>query len=77
MRITLRHIKIRDVVMDYRDNAEAGAVGWSGNLDIRPPWQREFVYKPKQRDAVIYSIQHGFPLNVMYWVENVGSRHVL
>ena len=43
--------------------------GYGGKLDIRPPFQREFVYKEKQRNAVIDSILKGFPLNVMYWAD--------
>ena len=42
-------------------------MGYGGRLDIRPKYQREFVYKDKQRDAVIETIRKGFPLNVMYW----------
>ena len=41
----------------------ATAVGY----DIRPLYQREFIYKDKQRDAVIDTITKDFPLNVMYW----------
>ena len=41
--------------------------GYDGKLDIRPPYQREFIYKDKQRDAVINTITKDFPLNVMYW----------
>ena len=41
--------------------------GYGGKLDIRPPFQREFVYRDKQRDAVIETINKNFPLNVMYW----------
>ena len=48
---------------------EGGVVGYVGKLDIRPPFQREFVYKAKQRDAVIDTIVRGFPLNVMYWAD--------
>lgn len=29
-------------------------------------YQREFVYKDKQRDAVIETVRKGFPLNTMY-----------
>ena len=36
-------------------------------MDIRPPYQREFIYKDVQRDAVIDTIAKCFPLNVMYW----------
>ena len=58
---------IRDLTADYADNEEAGVVGYGGKLDIRPPYQREFIYKHKQRDAVIETVFKGFPLNVMYW----------
>ncbi len=67
MKIELKHILIRDLVDGYRDSGEDGVVGYGGRLDIRPPFQREFVYNDKQRDAVIETIRHGFPLNVMYW----------
>ena len=39
----------------------------AGKLDIRPPYQREFIYKDKQRDAVIDTITQGLP----------AQRHVL
>lgn len=68
MKIELHKIKVREVVIGYVDNAEEGVVGYSGKLDIRPKYQREFVYKDKQRDAVIETVKNGFPLNVMYWV---------
>ena len=67
MKIELREIRIRELVADYVDDGEGGVRGYSGQLDIRPPYQREFIYKDKQRNAVIDSIKKGFPLNVMYW----------
>jgi hypothetical protein len=51
----------------YEDNLEDGVVGFDGQLDIRPAFQREFIYKDRQRDAVIETVSKGFPLNVMYW----------
>lgn len=69
MRITKCEIPIRDVVEDYWDDAEEGVSGYFGRLDIRPPYQREFVYKPAQRDEVIRTVMSGFPLNVMYWAK--------
>lgn len=68
MKIELKQITIDEVVKDYQDNLEAGVVGYDGKLDIRPPYQREFVYNGEQRDEVIRTIRKGFPLNVMYWV---------
>ncbi len=67
MDIQLKELTIRDLVEGYSDDGEGGVTGFGGKLDIRPPYQREFVYKAKQRDAVIDTVIKGFPLNVMYW----------
>lgn len=78
MKIELRRVTIREVATNYRDSAEEGVVGYDGRLDIRPKYQREFVYKDKQRDAVLATIRRGFPLNVMYWaVRGDGTYEVL
>ena len=68
MKIELHEIPIREVANGYIDNAENGVVAYGGKLDVRPAYQREFIYKDAKRDAVIDTIRHGFPLNVMYWV---------
>ncbi len=70
MEINLKEYTIRDVVNGYVNNDEEGVVGFGGKLNIRPKYQREFVYKDKQRDEVINTINNGFPLNVMYWAKN-------
>lgn len=78
MKIELRKITVAELSKGYQDNAEAGVVGFSGKLDIRPPFQREFVYKDKQRDAVINTVTKDFPLNVMYWaVRDDGTFEVI
>lgn len=69
MNINLHKVKIRDLVAGYVDDPVTGVFGCSGQLDIRPAYQREFVYKEKERDAVIRTVMRGFPLNVMYWVK--------
>ena len=74
MEINLEKIKIRDVVNGYVNNDEEGVVGFGGNLNIRPKYQREFVYKDKQRDEVINTIRSKFPLNVMYWVKSGDNQ---
>lgn len=70
MKIELKQIKVRDIVENYIDKNENGVFGYNNKLNIRPPYQREFVYKDSKRDAVIDTIKKGFPLNVMYWVKN-------
>ena len=68
MKIELKEITVREVANGYLDSAEEGVVGYGGLLDIRPKYQREFVYDEKKRNAVIDTIRKDFPLNVMYWV---------
>ncbi|MDZ4722496.1 MAG: DUF262 domain-containing protein [candidate division Zixibacteria bacterium] len=78
MKIDLHKIPIREVIVGYKDSAEEGVVAYSGKLDIRPKYQREFVYKEKQRNAVIETIKNSFPLNVMYWmIREDGGYEVL
>jgi len=78
MKIQLKDLSIRDLVAGYHDDGEGGVVGYGGKLDIRPPFQREFIYKGKQREAVITSIIKGFPLNVMYWsVRDDGAYEII
>lgn len=78
MDIELKEITVRELTEGYEDRDEAGVVGYNGKLDIRPPYQREFIYKDKQRDAVIDTIRKEFPLNVMYWaVREDGNFEVI
>ena len=67
MKIELKEITVCELTENYADNEELGVVAYSGRLDVRPKFQREFIYKPQQRDAVINTITKRFPLNVMYW----------
>ena len=75
MDIVLRQITVEKLTKGYRDDGEGGVVGYGGKLDIRPPFQREFVYKDKQRNAVIETINKDFPLNVMYWAYHIDDTY--
>lgn len=78
MKISLNTIKIAEVVAGYINSDEKGVSGYNGKLNIRPAYQREFIYGEKERNAVIDTIFAGFPLNVMYWVKNAdGTYEVL
>ncbi len=87
MKIELCEIPIQDVVnyskhlkecQGYIDKGEEGVYGMAGRLNIRPIYQREFIYKDTQRNAIIDTVRNNFPLNVLYWVENKdGSYEVL
>ena len=69
MKIELLDLTVEELVEEYEDDGDSGVTGYGGKLDIRPPFQREFIYKDKERNAVIDSILKGFPLNVMYWAD--------
>lgn len=70
MKIELLDLTVRELRDGYKDSAEDGVKAYRGLLDVRPPYQREFVYKDHQRAEVIRTVQRGFPLNVMYWAVN-------
>ena len=75
LKIDLLEIPVRDIVDSYVDSGISGVTGFHGKLNIRPAYQREFVYKESQRNAVIDTIWKGFPLNIMYWVQTKGDNH--
>lgn len=78
MKIELQEITIRELTEGYEDNGDDGVKGYGGKLDIRPPYQREFIYGDKDRTAVIDTVTSNFPLNVMYWaVRDDGTYEVI
>ena len=78
MKVDQEVITVHDLTDGYVDNNEKGVRGYGGRLDIRPPYQREFVYKDKQRDEVIQTAMKGFPLNSMYWaVRDDGDFEII
>jgi hypothetical protein len=71
-------LTVRDVTGGYEDSDELGVTAYDGKLNIRPKYQREFVYGDKQRKDVIRTVKNNFPLNVMYWMKNdEGTYEVL
>jgi len=78
MKIELKEITIKELSKDFLDNQEEGVIGYGGKLDIRPPYQREFIYNDKQRNLVINTVFKNFPLNVFYWaVKKDGTFEVI
>ena len=70
MNITLTEVKVADLIKDYEDKEEEGVFAYGNLLNVRPAYQREFIYEIKERRAVIDTVLKGFPLNTMYWVRN-------
>ena len=69
MTIKQTEVTVREITQGYTNNDEQGVRGFGGHLDIRPPYQREFIYNEKEQEAVITTVLNGYPLNVMYWVK--------
>lgn len=78
MEIKEQKITIRELTEGYVDNQEAGVKAFGGKLDVRPPYQREFVYNDKERETVIDTVSNHYPLNVMYWaVREDGTYEII
>lgn len=80
MKIERIQISVKDLVKDYEEKGTDGIEGitaYGGLLDVRPPYQREYVYAPKERDEVIRTIKKGFPLNTMYWAKTDDGHYEL
>lgn len=70
MKIELHQITIRELIDGYKNDEEEGVVAYHGLLNVRPKYQREFVYPIDKQVAVLNSIKQNFPIGVMYWVKN-------
>lgn len=70
MNIEETKITIRELVKGYVDNNEGGVFAYDGKLNVRPPYQREFIYGENERAAVIDTVINGYPLSIMYWSVN-------
>ena len=74
MEITRKSITIRELCEGYVNESETqiedAVKAYGGKLCVRPAFQRAFVYDKKQENAVIDTAMKGFPLNIMYWVDN-------
>jgi hypothetical protein len=71
-------ITIRDLYDGYVNNDEEGVVGYGGKLNIRPAYQREFIYNDKKRNEVVKTVNKNFPLNTMYWAKtNEGNFEMI
>lgn len=77
MKIQLNTIKVRDLIKDYSNKGEEGVFAYDSKLNVRPAYQREFIYSSGQQAAVIDSMLKGFPINTMYWVKNEDGTYEL
>ena len=81
---TFKQISIADLFNGFVDNEEEGVYTYiriDGELiktDIRPPYQREFVYSDDKRNKVIETLSRNLPLGVIYLAKNSdGTMEVI
>lgn len=77
MDIKQQKVTIRELHNGYINNNEEGVLGYGGKLNIRPKYQREFIYKEKQQELVIDTVKKHFPLNTIYWADNGDGTYEL
>lgn len=80
MKIERIQISIKELTDGYKEkglDGIEGIVAYHGKLDVRPPYQREYVYAPKERDEVMRTVKRGFPLNIMYWSKTENGQYEL
>ncbi len=80
MKIERIQVTVKELIEEYEEKGMdgiEGVVAYGGKLDVRPPYQREYIYQPKDRDQVIRSVMKGFPVNVMYWSKVGDNRYEL
>lgn len=65
-----KKLLIKDLTDMFIEDTKTGKVtAFGGKLNIRPAYQREFIYGTEEQQAVIDTIMKGYPLNVMYWAK--------
>lgn len=71
--------KIGEIAQGFNEDVNSSQVtAMNGRLDIRPKYQREYVYDDYKRDKVIDTVRRNLPLGIMYFVErDDGSLEVL
>lgn len=72
-------ITVRELCEGYVNETETciddPVMAYGGKLCVRPAFQRSFVYKKPQENAVIDTALKGFPLNIMYWADNGNDTY--
>ena len=71
-------LTIAKLVEGFLEDTKTGRVSaFGGKLNVRPPYQREFVYEIEKQKAVIETVLNGYPLNVMYWAKNGDTYELM
>lgn len=74
----IKSLQIEQLIIGYKEDKETNKVSaWRNTLQVRPEYQRQFVYNEKQEKEVIYSILRGRPLGIMYFAKDGDNFEVM
>ena len=60
-----KKLTIRDLVDSFFENTKTNQVtAFGGKLNVRPPYQREFVYELDKQKAVINTVLSGYNVSI-------------
>lgn len=73
-----KKLTVKELVEGFTEDTKTGkVVAFGGKLNVRPEYQREFIYEAEKQQAVIETIMKGYPLNVMYWAKTDDGLYEL
>lgn len=72
MKINMIKVPVKELIKGFsEDDATSKVVAWDGKLDVRPEYQRNYIYGDGKKDvAVVESLLKSYPLGLMYFVKN-------
>lgn len=87
MKIIQQKVKLGEIVKGFNKSQYTASKNdiycFDGKLNCRPAYQRNYVYKGKEKAAVINTIMKGyesrsqFPLSIMYWALKEDGKYEL
>ena len=73
----IKEVAIKDLAAAYYDLADKGVWTMNGQLEVRPAFQREFVYKDAQRAKVLETVRENRPLGIFYWSKEPDGHYCI
>ena len=74
----IQSLTLEQLTLGYKEDKETNkVVAWRDTLQVRPEYQRQFVYDDEQQKEVIYSILNNRPLGIMYFAKDGVDYEVM
>lgn len=77
MKTRLQFLTIKELIegFEFSTQLNKGLYGMDGKLVIQPEYQRNYVYKEDQQEALIRSLLQGLPIGLMYFVSKGDATY--